>query len=276
MASELLGNYGLIWDYLTTNSGDISVLNGSTQGLLKTCNGMGILSGLFGGAYLSDLGVLVDSVGLEDSFASIVPLIGGVVCSMENVADYVFREYVSDPKFLSGVAGGLLFEAGMIATCTGVGAPIGLALMGVGTVCTAYSSGLLDFNSNGPYINASQENCLDFGFSMSLNLITGGSSGVAARSAFKEVGGKVSQVSIRNVVTTADQRGIYSTTLYNTQKRVVTKDSSQSAGKYIIGELVDSANPTKTDYLHKIAEEYEENLVTNYLFDKIKYNLLSI
>ncbi|MDO5819837.1 MAG: chitobiase/beta-hexosaminidase C-terminal domain-containing protein [Methanobrevibacter sp.] len=275
LAGELLDNYGLVWDYLTGNGGDISVLNGSTQGMLKVCNGMGILSGLFGGACLSDLGVLIDSIGLDDSFASIVPLIGGVVSTMENVAGYVYEEYVSDPKFLSGVAGGLLFEAGMIATCTGVGAPIGLALIGVGTVCTAYSSGLLDFNNNGPYINASDENCLGFGFSMGLNLITGGSSGVASRCAFKEVGGKVSQVSLRNVVTSVDQRGLYSTTLFSAQKRVVMKDSSKPVGKYIIEELVGAENPTKTDYIRKIATSYGENISFDYIFDNVKYHYLT-
>ena len=59
LAGELLDNSGLVWDYLTGNGGDISGLNGSTQGMLKVCNGMGILSGLFGGACLSDLPVLI-------------------------------------------------------------------------------------------------------------------------------------------------------------------------------------------------------------------------
>ncbi len=54
----------------------------------------------------------------------------------------------------------------MIATCTGVGAPIGLALMGAGTLATAYSSGLMDFNNNGLYFNNTFENQANFVFSM--------------------------------------------------------------------------------------------------------------
>lgn len=127
LASELLDSSGLVWDYLTGNGGDIGVLNGSTQGMLKVCNGMGILSGLFSGTCLSDLGVLIDSIGLEDSFASIVPLIGVVSQDISGFSDYLY-ETASDPHFWSGVVGGMLFEAGMIASCIGVGLPVGLAL----------------------------------------------------------------------------------------------------------------------------------------------------
>ena len=49
--------------------------------------------------------------------------------------------YLTDTKLLASVAGGLLFEAGMIALPTGLP---GLALLGVGTVLTAYGSGMLD------------------------------------------------------------------------------------------------------------------------------------
>lgn len=265
LADELLDNSGLIWDYLTGNGGDISGLNGSTQGLLKTCNGMGILSGLFGGAYLSDLSVLIGSVGLEDSFASIVPLIGGVVSTMGNVAGYVIEEYVSDPKFLSGVAGGLLFEAGMIATCTGVGAPIGLALMGVGTVCTAYSSGLLDFNSNGPYINATQENCLGFGFSMACNGISGGYSGLISRSAFKATGSEVMQIASRNAV--IDSKGFYATSV--TTKYLAYEGSSNTASKYVVNRMVRSQNPSKKDYFRKLFYSSLDNKIQDLIFEDV-------
>ena len=60
-----------------------------------------------------------------------------------NLNEYVER-YVADPKFWAGIGGGLLFDAGKIAIFTGVGAPVGLALMGVGTFFTAYSCGLFD------------------------------------------------------------------------------------------------------------------------------------
>ena len=66
---------------------------------------------------------------------------------------------------LASVAGGIFFEAGMIATCTGVGLPVGLALMGVGTICTAYGSGLFGMTDTGNfYSNLTDENLADFGF----------------------------------------------------------------------------------------------------------------
>ena len=71
---------------------------------------------------------------------------------------YSFDDSLSDPKFLAGVAGGIMFEAGMIASMTGVGLPVGLALMGAGTLCTAYSCGLFDCDSDGNYVGSTTEN----------------------------------------------------------------------------------------------------------------------
>ncbi|MBR5504434.1 MAG: hypothetical protein IKV87_08340 [Methanobrevibacter sp.] len=156
----------------------------------------------------------------------------------------------------------------MIAICTGVGAPIGIALMGAGTLCTAYSSGLIDFNDNGVYFNNTSENQLNFGFSMLVNCVTGGGGGFAARSSFKALGGRVSQVSIRNVVSNVDQRGLYSTTLYSTQKYAVTKDSTKPVGKYIIKELVRTENPTKKDYIFKFSKSYGQNF-----FESLAYKI---
>lgn len=113
---------------------------------------------------------------------------------------------------LASVAGGIFFEAGMIATCTGVGLPVGLALMGVGTICTAYGSGLFGMTDTGNfYSNLTDENLADFGFSMSLNLIGGGYSAAAAKSTLRTVGGKSVQISISKAAFASDQRGAYTT-----------------------------------------------------------------
>ena len=147
--------------------------------------------------------------------------------------------------------------------------------MGAGTLCTAYSSGLIDYNGNdGIYLNTTLENQAQFGFSMVLNSITGGISGVAAKTTFKELGGKVSQVSIRTVVSNLDQRGVYSTILYSRKKIVVTKDFSKPVGKYIIGELVENQNPSKNDYFKKFLKSCLEELSSNYLFNYLKWNYL--
>lgn len=80
-----------------------------------------------------------------------------------NLNEYVER-YVADPKFWAGIGGGLLFDAGKIAIFTGVGAPVGLALMGVGTFFTAYSCGLFDMDSEGNYVGLTGENMGNFAF----------------------------------------------------------------------------------------------------------------
>ena len=76
--------------------------------------------------------------------------------------------YLTDTKLLASVAGGLLFEAGMIALPTGLP---GLALLGVGTVLTAYGSGMLDDIGTDHPGYSKPENQLNFGISMGLNFI---------------------------------------------------------------------------------------------------------
>ena len=268
LGEELFDNSDLIWDYLNGLDANIDGLNISTQDMLRTCYGFSTLSTLFGGSLLSDVNLLISNIGLDEYYEVIMPLVGGIVSSIDNFGPYIVDEYLTNPKFLTGVAGGLLFEAGMIAICTGVGAPIGIALMGAGTLCTAYSSGLIDFNDNGVYFNNTSENQLNFGFSMLVNCVTGGGGGFAARSSFKALGGRVSQVSIRNVVSNVDQRGLYSTTLYSTQKYAVTKDSTKPVGKYIIKELVRTENPTKKDYIFKFSKSYGQNF-----FESLAYKI---
>ena len=118
----------------------------------------------------------------------------------------------------------------MIASCTGVDLPVGLALMGAGTLCTAYSSGLFDFDDDGNYVGLSNENLAYFGFSMCLNAIVGGVSAVGARTTFKATGSEVMQIASRNAV--VDQRGIYVTDI--SRKYVVSRGSINTAEKYLV------------------------------------------
>ena len=276
LAGELLDNFGLVWDYLTGNGGDIGVLNGSTQGMLKTCNGMGILSGLFGGACLSDLGVLIGSIGLEDSFAGIVPLIGVVSSDIGGFSDYLY-ETASDPHFWSGVVGGMLFEAGMIASCTGVGLPVGLALMGAGTVCTAYGSGLFGVDETGGfYTNVTDGNLADFGFSMGLNAVGGGVGASAAKSTLRKCGGEAVQVSISRAVYNADQRGAYTTFHTLSSSTYVRKSeggSLISGGQYLVDEVVGT---TTKDNIKELIKISSFDLFSNYAYKSFKNQYLSI
>ena len=179
---------------------NIDGLNIFTQDMLRTCYGFSTLSTLLGGSLLSDVNLLISNIGLDEYYEAIMPLVGGIISSIDNFGPYIVDEYLTNPKFLTGVAGGLLFEAGMIAICTGVGAPIGIALMGAGTLCTAYSSGLIDFNDNGVYFNNTYENQLNFGFSMVCNVIGAGAEGYVAGNSFKIVGNEVLQLTTRRTI----------------------------------------------------------------------------
>ena len=270
LGEELIDNCDLIWDYLNGLDVDICALNVSTQDMLKVCYGFNILSDLFTCALLSEVNILIESIGLEESFNAIVPLVGVLVSSLENIGSYVLDEYLSNPKFLSGVVGGLLFEAGMIATCTGVGAPVGLALMGAGTICTAYSSGLIDYNDNdGIYFNTTLENQANFGFSMSCNLISGGIGGLASSSAFKATGSEVIQIASKNAV--IDSKGFYTTTI--STKYVAYEGSSNTVSRYVINRMVNSQNPSKKIFILKGCRNILDSLMQDCIWEE-RNNLL--
>lgn len=168
--------------------------------------------------------------------------------------EYVER-YVADPKFWAGIGGGLLFDAGKIAIFTGVGAPVGLALMGVGTFCTAYSCGLFDMDSEGNYVGLTGENMGNFAFSMGCNIIGSGKVAYASRIAFKSMGGEVLQQSTKRVVSASSYGGYYRTVLRSDSKIVLFKNPAKTmpAKKYLIDETVGDTNVKK---LGKLGTEY--------------------
>lgn len=177
--------------------------------------------------------------------------------------------------FWSGVVGGMLFEAGMIASCTGVGLPVGLALMGAGTVCTAYGSGLFGVDeSGGFYTNVTDGNLADFGFSMGLNAVGGGIGAFAAKSTLKKCGGEAVQVSISRAVYAADQRGAYTTfhTLSSSQYvRKVEGGSLYTGGQYLVDEVVGTT--TKANFKNFVYSSSEE-IFSNSVCDILKKKLL--
>lgn len=64
-----------------------------------------------------------------------------------------------------------MVNAGLIMTSSGAGAVVGIPLLAVGTICTAYSSGLINIDKNSKKIsvNLTQHNAVEFGISMGLN-----------------------------------------------------------------------------------------------------------
>lgn len=144
--------------------------------------------------------------------------------------------YLTDTKLLASVAGGLLFEAGMIALPTGLP---GLALLGVGTVLTAYGSRMLDDIGTDHPGYAKPENQLNFGISMGLNFAgLGFSEGFARGVLYKEV-----------------------------QEKLITGfiPSIKEYGKTIIDETFwDNKN-----MLTGTAKEYFINIIENYIFENL-------
>ena len=266
LANELLSKYNQIINYLKGTNINLDGLNVSTGSLLKSCNGMLCIADLLMGRSLDDVYNQLRLIGLSDSLDNIVPIISAVV---SGASDYVV-DSLSDPKFLAGVAGGIMFEAGMIASMTGVGAPVGLALMGAGTLCTAYSCGLFDRDSNGNYVGSTTENWAYFGFSMSLNVGVGAYSGVMAKSAFKLAGSEVKQIPIINII--SDSRGFYTTSL--PQKYVVSKDSTKTAEKYLVEEQFGN---TKSEKVNELLKSWGVDLVSSGLWDYyIKNKLMDL
>ncbi|ADC47975.1 hypothetical protein mru_2125 [Methanobrevibacter ruminantium M1] len=159
------------------------------------------------------------------------------IISLVNDSDINFTaivSYLSDPKLVASVVGGLLFEAGMIALPTGLP---GLALLGLGTVLTAYGSGMFDDLGTDHPGYAKPENQLNFGLSMTLNFLgLGGSEGFL--------------------------RGV----LYNeVQEKLVVGfvPSIKAYGKTIIKETFYDDNGV----LAGVAKSYFDNILQNILFD---------
>ncbi len=87
-----------------------------------------------------------------------------------NIINYLYNN-VSNSRTLSGIVGGFMVNAGLIMTSSGAGAVVGIPLLAVGTICTAYSSGLINIDKNSKKIsvNLTQHNAVEFGISMGLN-----------------------------------------------------------------------------------------------------------
>lgn len=164
----------------------------------------------------------------------------------------------------------------MIASCTGVGLPVGLALMGAGTVCTAYGSGLFGVDETGGfYTNVTDGNLADFGFSMGLNAVGGGVGASAAKSTLRKCGGEAVQISISRAVYAADQRGAYTTfhTLSSSQYvRKVEGGSLYTGGQYLVDEVVGTTTKEK---LIKSGRNIGMNSFTNYVLNSAKTNFLT-
>ena len=126
--------------------------------------------------------------------------------------------YLTDTKLLASVAGGLLFEAGMIALPTGLP---GLALLGVGTVLTAYGSGMFDDIGTDHPGYAKPENQLNFGISMGINFAgLGFSEGLARGVLYKEVQEKLITGFIPSIK--AYGKTIFEEALYNKYGKIST------------------------------------------------------
>ena len=164
----------------------------------------------------------------------------------------------------------------MIASCTGVGLPVGLALMGAGTVCTAYGSGLFGVDETGGfYTNVTDGNLADFGFSMGLNAVGGGVGASAAKSTLRKCGGEAVQVSISRAVYNADQRGAYTTFHTLSSSTYVRKSeggSLISGGQYIVEEVVGIT--TKEKFIRSIKTS-SIDMFSNYVCDSLKERYLS-
>ncbi|MCI6931196.1 MAG: hypothetical protein MR750_08105, partial [Methanobrevibacter boviskoreani] len=89
---------------------------------------------------------------------------------VKNLVNYIYED-VSNPRMLSGIAGGFMVNAGLIMTLSGAGAIVGVPLLVAGTICTAYSSGLINVDKKTKKIsmNFTQRNELEFGISMGLD-----------------------------------------------------------------------------------------------------------
>ena len=244
LGDAILDAFESIFDSLT----DLYVLEDVTSivaDLFNPCCGLIFLGDLITGGELSDSMANFGSY-LDDSMATIYGVIGSIITTASNIdVDYIVNDCLCNPEFISGVAGGVLFEAGMVALASGVGAPIGIALLGAGTLCTAYSCGLFDFDSNGDYAGLTDENMWNFAFSMGLNLIGGGVESALTKSALKKAGWDVVQHSVSKV-NSFEFAGGYSKTQITTFIKEIEQVENgvicPSKEKYIINRFIGENN----------------------------------
>lgn len=256
LGNEILENKDMITEYLNSGDGDLSGLSNPLMNLLKSSNLFTYMGDLIIGELFDSVYNRIIKIGIINPLNTIKDILMYAVGDFfnTNLNEYVER-YVADPKFWAGIGGGLLFDAGKIAIFTGVGAPVGLALMGVGTFFTAYSCGLFDMDSEGNYVGLTGENMGNFAFSMGCNIIGSGDAAYASRIAFKSMGGEVLQQSTKRVVSASSYGGYYRTVLRSDTKIVSFKNPAKTmpAKKYLMDETVGDTNVKK---LGKLGTEY--------------------
>ena len=262
LAEEILDNSNTVKEYLDGSSNDLDGLSEPLINLLK-CSWLMEKFGdlILGEAWNSFINVATKIVE-GTPLGCLVDLLSSIVATATSMTfeDYV-KMYVSDPKFWAGIAGGILFDVGAIVTATGIRLPLGLGLMGAGTLFTAYSCGLFDFDKNGKYVGATDENLICFGFSMLFNVV---GAGALANTVFKSFGKGSAKLIVKNnnrVITRNFNGGYYRTVLHQSIKYVQTdnpKKPIKSVTRYVIDEKFGKTN---LDKIRKISEIYKDGVI---------------
>ena len=262
LAEEILDNSNTVKEYLDGSSNDLDGLSEPLINLLK-CSWLMEKFGdlILGEAWNSFINVATKIVE-GTPLGCLVDLLSSIVSTATSMTfeDYV-KMYVSDPKFWAGIAGGILFDVGAIVTATGIRLPLGLGLMGAGTLFTAYSCGLFDFDKNGKYVGATDENLICFGFSMLFNVV---GAGALANTVFKSFGKGSAKLIVKNnnrVITRNFNGGYYRTVLHQSIKYVQTdnpKKPIKSVTRYVIDEKFGKTN---LDKIRKISEIYKDGVI---------------
>ena len=257
LAEEILDNSNTVKGYLNGSSNDLNGLSESLGNLLKGSLLMEKFGDLILGESWNSFINVATKIVEGTPLGCLVGLLGGVVATATsmNFEDYV-KMYVSDPKFWAGIAGGILFDVGAIVTFTGIGLPLGLGLMGAGTLFTAYSCGLFDFDKNGKYVGATDENLICFGLSMGLNVVgMGVGTGALTNTAVKSFGKDGAKLLVKNndqVIVRNFNGGYHRTVLHQSTKYIKTdnpKKPIKTATRYVIDEAFGESNLKKTFYL---------------------------
>ena len=253
LAEEILDKSNTVKGYLNGSYNDLNGLSESLGNLLKGSLLMEEFGDLILGEAWNSFMDAATKIVEGTPLGCLVGLLGGVVATATSMTfeDYV-KMYVSDPKFWAGIAGGILFDVGVIATVRGIGLPLGIGLMGAGTLFTAYSCGLFDFDKNGKYVGATNENLISFGFSMGLNVVGAFmGAGALTNTAVKSFGKDGTKLLVKNndkVIVRNFNGGYHRTVLHQSTKYIKTdnpKKPIKTATRYVIDEALGETNVEK-------------------------------
>lgn len=163
--------------------------------------------------------------------------------------EFLWNE-LNDPHNVVGALSGLLFTAGMVSM-TIICPPVGLAIIGVAILGTAYSSGLLDNlgTSNPGYSKI--ENWADFGLSMGLNFMGAG----VAKSAAKPVVTAIGKTVFTSTSKYTGPRSAY--TILNTGQLDKT-----TTYQYVLNSAL---GETEKEAVSKYFEEYGQELGISFI-----------